>query len=223
MTTNPIQRTGTRARGSGDRPGWSARRAGAAGLVSAVAFAAAVLVAAQPDVATDAELRAYLDAGAWHQAAAWALSVVSGLVWLVFVVALRRLLPPGPGRDLFVVAASLGQVCGWVGSSLAAAAAPDGAHAIPLGVYVAVEESAHLAAAAGTAATGLALAGLGLVGPHSLWGTGLRRSTVATGVLLALTAVIGPLSLPLRVIWVVVVGTRLVMRQQPRRGSGAQA
>ncbi len=136
---------------------WAAAGAAFGALVLLVA---AVLVAAPEDVHTQAALRGYLDRAEGRMLLAWILSVLAGLAWLCLAVALRRLLPRGGGRDLFVAAVIAGQAAAWAGVSLGTAAAAPDAHQIPLSVFNALGEAAHLAGAAATAAMGLALLGL---------------------------------------------------------------
>ena len=91
-------------------------------ICAAAAFAslgslwAALLVAAPEDVASQAALQGYLDRAGGRMFVAWILVVLSGSAWLCLVVGLRRMLPAGAGRDLFVVAAVSGQAAAWVGA-----------------------------------------------------------------------------------------------------------
>src|SRR4051794_868528 len=99
------------------------RAAAAAAFGALVLLIAAVLVAVPEDVHTQAALQEYMDRAGGRMLLGWMLGVLSGLVWLCFVVGLRRMLPSGGGRDLFVVAAVAGQAMAWAGASLGTAAA----------------------------------------------------------------------------------------------------
>jgi hypothetical protein len=191
------------------------RRAAAAATFGVLALlAAAVLVAAPEDVHTQAALPGYLDRAEGRMLLAWILSVLAGLAWLCLVVALRRMLPHGGGRDLFVAAAVSGQAAAWSGVSLGAAAAVPDAHQIPLPVFTAFGEAAHLAGAAATAAMGLALLGLAAAvrsgrAPLPRWFGWL---TAGVGVVLIPAAVIGPVSLPVTALWLLALGTLLLAK-----------
>jgi hypothetical protein len=172
-------------------------------ICAAAAFAslgslwAALLVAAPEDVASQAALQGYLDRAGGRMFVAWILVVLSGSAWLCLVVGLRRMLPAGAGRDLFVVAAVSGQAAAWVGASLATAAAGPNARDLPLSVFNAFAQGAHLASAAGVAATGVSLLGFTAAGRSAQalvprwFGTG----TACAGVLLIPAAVVGPISI----------------------------
>lgn len=208
MSTHPVATTQHRQ----PLPSSSARRmTGAAGAATLVTFVAAVLVAPKQDLTTRAQLEAFLaDNGRW-QALTWLLMLATGLAWLLFVAGIRRLMPDGPGRDLFTIAAIAGQAATWAGASLNTAAAPADAHGLSLPVYQAFGEAGHLAVAAGTAATGLALLGLARATVRAdLWSPTVSRATTVAGVLLILTAVIGPLSIPVYVLWLITISVLLV-------------
>jgi hypothetical protein len=197
------------------------RAAAGAAFGALVLLVAAVLVAAPEDVHTQAALQGYLDRAEGRMLLAWILSVLAGLVWLCLVVALRRMLPRGGGRDLFVVAAISGQAAAWAGVSLGTAAAAPDAHQIPLSVFNALGEAAHLAGAAATAALGLALLGLATAvrsgsAPLPRWFGWL---TAGVGVLLIPAAVAGPVSLPVTWFWLLTLGTLLLRRPPLIAGS----
>lgn len=197
---------------------WAAAGAAFGALVLLVA---AVLVAAPEDVHTQAALRGYLDRAEGRMLLAWILSVLAGLAWLCLAVALRRLLPRGGGRDLFVAAVIAGQAAAWAGVSLGTAAAAPDAHQIPLSVFNALGEAAHLAGAAATAAMGLALLGLATAvrsapAPLPRWFGWL---TAGAGVVLIPAAVVGPVSLPVTWFWLLTLGTLLLRRPPLIAGS----
>jgi hypothetical protein len=201
------------------------RRAAAAAAFGALALlVAAVLVAAPEDVRIQAALQGYLDRAEGRMLLAWILGVLAGLAWLCLVVALRRMLPRGGGRDLFMAAAIAGQAAAWAGVSLGTAAAVPDAHQIPLPVFTAFGEAAHLAGAAATAAMGLALLGLAAAirsgaAPLPQWFGWL---TAGAGVLLIPAAVVGPLSLPVTWLWLLTLGT-LLLRRPPLTASVAES
>lgn len=197
------------------------RAAAGAAFGALVLLVAAVLVAAPEDVHTQAALQGYLDRAGGRMLLAWILSVLAGLAWLYLAVALRRLLPRGGGRDLFVAAVISGQAAAWAGVSLGAAAAPPDAHQIPLSVFNALGEAAHLAGAAATAAMGLALLGLATAvrsapAPLPRWFGWL---TAGVGVVLIPAAVAGPVSLPVTWFWLLTLGTLLLRRPPLIAGS----
>ena len=193
------------------------RVTGAAVLAVLVTLVAAQLVGARDDVRSQGSLHAFLDEHAARLFFAWVLTVLAGLAWLIFVSGMRRMLPGGGARDLFVAAGVAGQAVGWAGASLGTAAAGPDSRDLPLSVYNAFGEAAHLASAAGVAATGLALIGLGAAASGSatavLPGL-LTRLTTAAGVLLIMTAVIGPISLPVTVLWLLTIG--IVLLREPK-------
>jgi hypothetical protein len=190
------------------------RVAAAAAFGALVPLVAAALVAWPEDVHAQAALARYLDRAEGRMLGAWILAVLAGLAWLCLAVAVRRMLPRGGGRDLFVAAAVSGQAAAWAGVSLGTAAAVPDAHQIPLPVFNAFGEAAHLAGAAATAAMGLALLGLAASvrsGPAPLprW---FGRLTAGAGVLLIPASVAGPVSLPVTWLWLLVLGTLLLRR-----------
>jgi hypothetical protein len=215
MSTQPL----TTTQHAAPKPAPPSRRAtGGAGLATLVTYAAAVLVAPKQDLTSRAQLHAFLeDNGRW-QAVAWLLMVVSGLAWLVFVVGLRRLLPAGPGRDLFTAAAVAGQAATWAGASLNTAAAPPDARGLSLPVYAAFGEAGHLAVATGTAATGLALLGLARAAATSgLWSSAVSRGTTTAGILLVVAAVVGPVSVPVYALWLLILSILLLASNRTSR------
>jgi hypothetical protein len=190
------------------------RVAAAAAFAALVLLVAAALVAATEDIHAQAALAGYLDRAEGRMLGSWILAVLAGLAWLSLVVAVRQMLPRGGGRDLFVVAAVSGQAAAWAGVSLGTAAAVPDAHQIPLPVFNAFGEAAHLAGAAGTAAIGLALLGLAAAvrsGPGPLPGW-FGWLTAGVGVLLIPASVAGPVSLPVTWLWLLVLGTLLLRR-----------
>jgi hypothetical protein len=191
--------------------------AGAA-LIALGTSLGALVVARIEDVTTQAELGDYLERAGGRLFFAWILFVLSGLAWLVFVVEVRRLLPSGGARDLFVAAAVAGQAASWVGASLATAAAPSEAHDIPLSVYNAFGEAAHLAQAGGTAALGVSLVAAATAARRSaapaLLPRWFRRVTLMVGVILVPVSVIGPVALPLTWLWLIVVAVLLIRRSR---------
>ena len=207
------------------------RVAGGAALGALVTSLASLFVLTREDVGTQAALRDYLARAGGRMAAAWVFAVLSGLAWLGFVSAMRRLLPTSGGRDLFVAAAVAGQATSWAGVSLATAAAPAEAREVPLAVFHAFSEAGHLAGAAGTAALGLALVGAASAGRQPSAPRVLPRwfwvMTLVVGVLLVPAAVAGPVALPLTWLWLLVVAVLLLRRPSHRdhlqptfRGSG---
>lgn len=207
------------------------RVAGGAALVTLVTSLASLFVLTREDVGTQAALRDYLARASGRMAAAWVFAVLSGLAWLGFVAAMRRLLPTSGGRDLFVAAAVAGQATSWAGVSLASAAAPAEAREVPLAVFHAFGEAGHLAGAAGTAALGLALVGAASAGRRPSASRVLPRwfwaMTSVVGVLLVPAAVAGPVALPLTWLWLLGVALLLLRRpshcdrlQPTFRGSG---
>ena len=98
--------------------------------------------------------------------------------------------------------------------SLGTAAAVPDAHQIPLPVFNAFGEAAHLASVAGTAAIGLALLGLAAAvrsAPGLLPGW-FGWLTAGVGVLLIPASVAGPVSMPVTWLWLLVLGTLLLRR-----------
>lgn len=197
------------------RQGLRQRRVAAvAAFAVLVLLVATALVAATEDIHAQAALAGYLDRVEGRMLGSWILAVLAGLAWLCLAVAVRQMLPRGGGRDLFVVAAVSGQAAAWAGVSLGTAAAVPSAHQIPLPVFNALGEGAHLAGAAGTAAIGLALLGLAAAvrsAPGLLPGW-FGWLTAAAGVLLIPAAVAGPVSLPVTWLWLLVLGTLLLRR-----------
>jgi hypothetical protein len=188
---------------------------GVAGLLSVTTLVAALAVAARPDLASDSELHAFLADNGPRLLAGWALTLLSGLAWLVLIAGLRSLLPPSPARDLFTLAAGVGQAATFLGASLIAASAPPGAREITLPVFTAFGEVAHLANASGTAATGLALfalASAAAASPLRPWPDVFIRVTRWTGAILIPTAVIGPVSLPAWALWTLATSLYLLRR-----------
>jgi hypothetical protein len=191
------------------------RATGAAALTVLVTLVAAQLVGARTDVGSQASLQVFLDHHGARLFVAWVLTVLGGLAWLGLITGMRRLLPGGGARDLFVAAGVAGQAIGWAGASLGTAAAAPDARDIPLSVYNAFGEAAHLASAAGIAATGLALIGLGAAASGALpvaLPRFVARLTTAAGVLLILTGPIGPISLPVNVFWLLTLSIVLLRR-----------
>ncbi|GAB3307813.1 hypothetical protein GCM10027451_16190 [Geodermatophilus aquaeductus] len=205
--------------GDGRRVDDSGRRipAGAA-LVTLGTSLGALVVARIEDVTTQAELADYLERAGGRLLVAWFLFVLSGLAWLVFAVGVRRLLPAGGARDLFLAAVVAGQAASWAGASLATAAAPAEAHDMPLSVYNAFGEAAHLAQAAGTAAVGVALVAAATATRRSaapaLLPGWLGLVTLVVGVILVPASVIGPVALPLTWVWLIVVAVLLIRRSR---------
>jgi hypothetical protein len=196
------------------------RVAAAAAFGALVLLIAAVLVAVPEDVHTQAALQEYTDRAGGRMLLGWMLGVLSGLAWLCLVVGLRRMLPSGGGRDLFVVAAVAGQAMAWAGASLGVAAAAADARQIPLSVFNVLGDAAHLAGTAAAAATGLAL--LGLAAAVRSVPADLPRwfgwLTVGLGVVLLVVGTIG-VSAPVTSLWLLTVGTLLL--RKPRFVTGS--
>lgn len=186
---------------------------GAAALMVLVMLVTAQLVGARTDVRSQASLQASLDDNAVRMFIAWVLTVLGGLAWLGLITGMRRMLPGCGARDLFLAAGVAGQAMGWAGASLSTAAAAPDARDIPLSVYHAIGEAAHLASAAGVAATGLALIAFGAAASGALPTVLPRlvtRLTTAAGVLLILTGPIGPISLPVTAFWLLTISVVLL-------------
>ena len=193
------------------------RRTGTAGIIAVATLVAGVLLDTRTDVHTQNALHSFLDDSGSRLFIAWVFLLVSGLAWLGVVVGLRSLLPRGGATDLFVIGAALGQALVWCGASTDTAAAAPNAHDLPLAVFNALTEAAHLTTAAGIAVTGLALIGLAQVRATSLWHRAFARGTAAVGVILVLGAVIGPLSLPVLALWML---TASILLLSAARASG---
>jgi hypothetical protein len=174
----------------------SYRLAGLAGIVAVVTWIAGTLLATRPDLTTQSALRSFLDDSGSRLFISWLVMSAFAIAWLVFVVGVKAVVKAGPGGDLFTAAAVLGVGLMWTGASVETAAAAPGAHTLPLSVYNALGEAAHLTTAAGIAATGLALVALARTTPTRAWPKAFTRGSLLAGIVLLLTGVIGPLALP---------------------------
>jgi hypothetical protein len=189
------------------------RLAGTACFVCVALLVSGTLLAARPDIASTYDVHHYLDGHGPRLLAAWAAMTLAGMAWLLFVAAERTLMPSGPRRDLFTLAATGGQICVLIGAALATAPAPDGARELSLSTYLALDEASHLSSATGLTLIGLALLSLASIGAK---GVGTPRwfvwMTRAVGAVLVVASVAGPVSTPLLTLWILATAIVLVRR-----------
>ncbi|MGY1620306.1 hypothetical protein ACI797_26510 [Geodermatophilus sp. SYSU D00691] len=190
----------------------SRRRTAASAFVALAAALAAVVVAAPEDVADQVALQERLDRTGAQMLVAWALWTASGSAWLCLAAGLRRVLPSGGARDLWLGAVTAAQAATCVGASLVTAASNPRAHDIPLPAYEAFQGAGHHVLAAGTVLTGLALLGLAVAlrsAPEQLprW---FRSFTTAAGVVLVPASIAGPVAVPVVALWLLVLGLVLL-------------